>query len=150
MNLSARLLKILKCRALEVHHWRSNQQNKADNLSFDLAIIDADHSRRAVANDVSGLSHIRSHLMHDSFNPPCRRGMLDILNLKAAMHSIRLHSIYPKTGRALGRFAIAWKSKCPVPKRTTVKSRPILQSGGKAPSFSSKLLQLKHSFKNLK
>ena len=40
---------------------------KADNLAFDLAITDADYSRIAVANDVSGiLPHEEVILMHYS------------------------------------------------------------------------------------
>ena len=48
---------------------------KADNLSFDLEIIDADHSRRAVANDVAGIL------------PHAEEECSMLLNLKAAMHS---------------------------------------------------------------
>ena len=50
------------------------------NLKFDLAIIDADHSRKGVALDISGLLNCsKFFVMHDSFNPSCRRGMLEIL-----------------------------------------------------------------------
>ena len=77
-----------------VEVWRCNtaeaiKKIKTDNLSFDLAIIDADHSRRGVANDVSGiLPHTEVIRMHDSFNPACRRGMLD------ALKSQNSHSFY--------------------------------------------------------
>ena len=92
---------------------------KADNLSFDLAIIDADHSRRAVANDVSGiLPFSEVILMHDSFNPACRRGML------AALQSQNSHAFYLdfipsilKQDGLWGGFAIAWKSKSPGPQK---------------------------------
>ena len=88
---------------------------KADNLSFDLAIIDADHSRKAVANDVSGiLPHAEVILMHDSFNPACRRGMLDALEPQSS-HAFYLDfipSILKRDG-LWGGFAIAWKSENP-------------------------------------
>ena len=92
---------------------------KADNLTFDLAIIDADHSRRAVANDISGiLSHSEVILMHDSFNPACRKGMLDALKSQSS-HAFYLDfipSILKRDG-LWGGFAIAWKSKSPGPKK---------------------------------
>jgi hypothetical protein len=51
-----------------------------DKQTFDLAIIDADHSREAIANDLKGLiDHAEIILMHDSSNPSCRKGMLDAL-----------------------------------------------------------------------
>ena len=62
---------------------------KDQKLAFDLAIVDADHSRNAVAKDVRGLllcSEII--LMHDSFNPECRKGMLDTLLTQAPMPTI--------------------------------------------------------------
>ena len=62
---------------------------KRDNLYFDLAIIDADHSRKAVAKDVAGLlGHSDIILMHDSFNPECRKGMLHSLSKQ------RTHAFY--------------------------------------------------------
>jgi hypothetical protein len=54
-------------------------QNK--NLRFDLTIIDADHSRKAIARDLGAvLTHSEIIIMHDSSNPDCRKGMLDILS----------------------------------------------------------------------
>ena len=86
---------------------------KSDNLCFDLAIIDADHSRKAVAYDVSGiLPHAEVILMHDSFNPACRRGMLDALESQSS-HAFYLDfipSILKRDG-LWGGFAIAWKSE---------------------------------------
>ena len=88
---------------------------KADNLSFDLAIIDADHSRRAVANDVFGiLPQSEVILMHDSFNPACRRGMLDALKSQSS-HAFYLDfmpSLLKEDG-LWGGFAIAWNSENP-------------------------------------
>jgi len=121
---------------------------KADNLSFDLAIIDADHSRKAVANDVSGiLPHTEVILMHDSFNPACRRGMLDALTSQNS-HSFYLDfmpSIIKEDG-LWGGFAIAWKSENPGAKKEFL--------GEKSPysvvclqsifHLKSMLLQLKH------
>lgn len=51
-----------------------------ESMQFDLAIVDADHSRKAVGSDVTGLlGHAKIILMHDSSNPECRKGMLDAL-----------------------------------------------------------------------
>lgn len=56
------------------------QQIKKNNLRFDLAIIDADHSRQGVKNDLQGLvSHCDLIILHDASNPECRKGMMDIL-----------------------------------------------------------------------
>ena len=53
---------------------------KKEKLFFDLAIIDADHSRKAVSADINGIiEHSGIILMHDSFNPDCRKGMVDAL-----------------------------------------------------------------------
>ena len=121
---------------------------KADNLSFDLAIIDADHSRKAVANDVSGiLPHAEVILMHDSFNPECRRGMLDALESQSS-HAFYLDfipSILKRDG-LWGGFAIAWKSKCPGPQKELYGEKSSYSAVWWQSSlhFSSKLLQLKH------
>ena len=126
---------------------------KADNLSFDLAIIDADHSRRAVANDVSGiLPHAEVILMHDSFNPACRRGMLDALQSQNS-HAFYLDfipSILKRDG-LWGGFAIAWKSETPRPQKEFLGeespySAVWLQS---SVHFKSKFLQLKHFFSQI-
>ena len=91
MNISAEASK----KYSNVEPWKCTTEEainkiKAENLSFDLPIIDADHSRRAVANDVSGFS-------------TCRREMLDALNLKTAMHSTSTSCHQSERGRALGR-----------------------------------------------
>ena len=66
---------------------------KKEMLSFDLAIIDADHSRKAVARDLEGiLPHAETILLHDSSNPDCRKGMLDILD-KQDSHAYSLDLI---------------------------------------------------------
>ena len=121
---------------------------KTDNLSFDLAIIDADHSRRGVTNDVSGiLPHTEVILMHDSFNPACRRGILDALKSQNS-HAFYLDfmpSILKNDG-LWGGFAIAWKSENPGPKKEFLGEKSSY-SGVWWQSrlhFSSKLLQLKH------
>ena len=88
---------------------------KGDNLYYDLAIIDADHSRKAVAKDVAGLlGHADIILMHDSFNPECRKGMLDSLS-KQRTHAYYLDfiSAVNKHDGLWGGLAIAWKSEKP-------------------------------------
>jgi hypothetical protein len=120
---------------------------KSNNQSFDLAIIDADHSRKGVANDVSGiLPYAEVILMHDSFNPTCRRGMVD------ALKSQRSHAFYLdfipsilKHDGFWGGVAIAWKSKSPGRKKEFCGEKSsysiiMLQSSF---HFKSKLLQLK-------
>jgi hypothetical protein len=121
---------------------------KLNNLKFDLAIIDADHSKKAVANDVSGIiPHAEFILMHDSFNPACRRGMLDALKSQSS-HAFFLDfmpSILKEDG-LWGGFAIAWKSENPGPKKEFL--------GEKSPyslvwlqsifHLKSMILQLKH------
>lgn len=86
---------------------------KQGNLFFDLAIIDADHSRRAVAEDVEGLlKYADIVLMHDSFNPACRQGMLDSLT-KQKTHAYYL-DFMPSVNKhdgLWGGLAIAWKSE---------------------------------------
>ena len=55
--------------------------------------------------------------MHDSFNPECRRGILDALKSQNS-HAFYLDfmpSILKKDG-LWGGFAIAWKSENPGPK----------------------------------
>lgn len=46
-----------------------------------LVLIDGDHSEHGVYNDINSILQLKPKrpvaiLMHDSFNPPCRRGML--------------------------------------------------------------------------
>lgn len=121
---------------------------KSNNQSFDLAIIDADHSRKAVANDVSSiLPYAEVILMHDSFNPACRRGMLDAIESQSS-HAFYLDfipSILKRDG-LWGGFAIAWKSKCPGPKKELYGEKSSYSAVWWQSSlhFSSKLLQLKH------
>lgn len=48
---------------------------------FDLTVIDADHSRDGVYEDVrNALKFSRIILVHDSYYPPCRQGMIDALS----------------------------------------------------------------------
>jgi hypothetical protein len=121
---------------------------KLNNLKFDLAIIDADHSRKAVTNDVSGiLPHSEVILMHDSFNPSCRRGMLDALKSQNS-HAFYLDfmpSILKKDG-LWGGFAIAWKSENPGPKKEFLGEKSSYSAVWWKSSihFSSKLLQINH------
>ena len=88
---------------------------KKENLFFDLAIIDADHSRLAVSADINGIiNHSDIILMHDSFNPDCRKGMIDALK-KQDSHAYYLDfipSVSKKDG-LWGGLAIAWKSQTP-------------------------------------
>lgn len=54
---------------------------RAQELTFDLTIIDADHSRTGVARDLEeALEVSRCIVLHDTYYPPCRMGMLDVLN----------------------------------------------------------------------
>jgi hypothetical protein len=121
---------------------------KVENLSFDLAIIDADHSKKAVANDVSGIiPHAEVILMHDSFNPACRRGMLDALKSQNS-HAFYLDfmpSILKEDG-LWGGFAIAWKSENPGLKKEFLgeKSSYSLVWLQSIFHLKSMLLQLKH------
>ena len=90
---------------------------KQADLSFDLAIIDADHSKLAVANDVKGiLPHAEVILMHDSFNPGCRKGMLSALKSQNT-HAYFLDFIPSvlKHDGLWGGLAIAWRSEYPGP-----------------------------------
>jgi len=90
---------------------------KKEKLFFDLAIIDADHSRKAVAADINGIiEHSDIILMHDSFNPDCRKGMIDALK-KQNSHAYYLDFItsISKSDGLWGGLAIAWKSDHPGP-----------------------------------
>ena len=91
---------------------------KKEKLFFDLAIIDADHSRKAVSADINGIiEHSDIILMHDSFNPDCRKGMIDALK-KQNSHAYYLDFItsISKSDGLWGGLAIAWKSDHPGPK----------------------------------
>lgn len=53
---------------------------QADGEPLDFVLIDADHSERGVRRDIENLLRYRPQhplyvIMHDSFNPGCRRGM---------------------------------------------------------------------------
>jgi len=88
---------------------------KKEKLFFDLAIIDADHSRKAVSADINGIiEHSDIILMHDSFNPDCRKGMVDALE-KQDSHAYYLDFIpsVSKNDGLWGGLAIAWKSQTP-------------------------------------
>ena len=86
---------------------------KEENLFFDLAIIDADHSRKAVSADVKGLlEHADIILMHDSFNPDCRKGMIDTLeSQKSHAYYLDFMPSVSKGDGLWGGLALAWKSK---------------------------------------
>jgi len=88
---------------------------KKENLFFDLAIIDADHSRKAVSTDINGvINHSDIILMHDSFNPDCRKGMVDALkNQKSHAYYLDFIPSVSKKDGLWGGLAIAWKSKTP-------------------------------------
>lgn len=88
---------------------------KKENLYFDLAIIDADHSRQAVSADINGIiSHSEIILMHDSFNPDCRNGMIDALkNQKSHAYYLDFIPSVSKSDGLWGGLAIAWKSQTP-------------------------------------
>jgi len=88
---------------------------KKENLLFDLAIIDADHSRLAVSADINGIiEHSNIILMHDSFNPDCRQGMIDALkNQKTHAYYLDFIPSISKNDGLWGGLAIAWKSQTP-------------------------------------
>jgi hypothetical protein len=88
---------------------------KKENLFFDLAIIDADHSRQAVYADINGIiNHSDIILMHDSFNPECRKGMIDALkNQKSHAYYLDFIPSVSKNDGLWGGLAIAWKSETP-------------------------------------
>ena len=88
---------------------------KKGNLFFDLVIIDADHSRKAVSADINGvISHSDIVLMHDSFNPDCRKGIIDALkNQKSHAYYLDFIPSISKNDGLWGGLAIAWKSQTP-------------------------------------
>ncbi len=88
---------------------------KKEKLFFDLAIIDADHSRKAVCADIKGIiNHSDIILMHDSFNPNCRKGMIEALkNQKSHAYYLDFIPSVSKNDGLWGGLAIAWKSQTP-------------------------------------
>ena len=88
---------------------------KKEKLFFDLAIIDADHSRKAVSADINGIiEHSDIILMHDSFNPGCRKGIVDALkNQKSHAYYLDFIPSVSKNDGLWGGLAIAWKSETP-------------------------------------
>lgn len=85
---------------------------KKQQLSFDLAIIDADHSRKAVSRDLQGiLPYADIILLHDSSNPDCRKGMLDVLGKQDShAYSLDLISSSIKHDGLWGGIGIAVRS----------------------------------------
>jgi hypothetical protein len=88
---------------------------KKERLFFDLAIVDADHSRQAVSADINGIiSHTDIILMHDSFNPDCRKGMIEALkNQNSHAYYLDFIPSICKNDGLWGGLAIAWRSKTP-------------------------------------
>lgn len=80
---------------------------------FDFAIIDADHSRNAVARDLQGILPFADLIMlHDSSNPDCRRGMLDILeNQDSHAYNLDLINSSIKHDGLWGGIGVAFRSK---------------------------------------
>ena len=118
-----------------------------NKLSFDLAIVDADHSRKAVCKDISGLiNHADVILMHDSFNPECRKGMQDALKYQNS-HAYYLDFVPSvlKHDGLWGGLGIAWRSKNPGSKKEFLKesSSYFLLSIRNTFHKSSKFLGLK-------
>ena len=87
---------------------------KKNKLFFDLVIID-DHSRKAVSADINGvISHSDIILMHDSFNPDCRKGMIDALkNQKSHAYYLDFIPSISKNDGLWGGLSIAWRSETP-------------------------------------
>lgn len=92
---------------------------RRQGMSFDLAIVDADHSRKAVCKDVSGLlEHAEVILMHDSFNPECRKGMKDaLMSQKSHAYYLDFMPSVIKQDGLWGGLGIAWRSENPGPKK---------------------------------
>ena len=93
-----------------------------NKLSFDLAIVDADHSRKAVCKDISGLiNHADVILMHDGL-AECRKGMQDALKYQNS-HAYYLDFV-PSVLKHDGLWeslGIAWRSKNPGSKKEFLK-----------------------------
>jgi predicted O-methyltransferase YrrM len=107
-----------------VESWRCStldaiEKIKDQNLFFDLTIIDADHTRVAVTNDINGvLQSSDIIIMHDSFNPACRKGMITSLK-KQQTHAYYLDFMpsLNKHDGLWGGLAIAWRSEKPGQKK---------------------------------
>ena len=86
---------------------------KKEKISFDLVIIDADHSRKAIARDLEGiLPYADIILLHDSSNPDCRKGMLDVLGKQDShAYSLDLISSSIKHDGLWGGIGIAIRSE---------------------------------------
>ncbi len=64
---------------------------REQRLVFDLTVIDADHSRAGVARDLEqALQCSRCIVMHDTYYPPCRAGMLDVLSSREVYYDLEL------------------------------------------------------------
>lgn len=96
-------------------------------LKFDLAIIDADHSRKGVALDILGLLKCsRVIVMHDSFNPSCRRGMLQILeNQNSHAYNLDFISSSVKYDGLWGGLGVVWRSEKPVQQKQFLKEKSL-------------------------
>jgi hypothetical protein len=90
---------------------------KAENHKFDLAIIDADHSRKAVSRDLFGIiKQVDVILMHDSSNPSCRKGMTDVLrNQDSHAYNLDFISSSIKHDGLWGGLGVAIRSSNPFP-----------------------------------
>lgn len=65
----------LSMTTLEAFDWL-----RARDLVFDLTIIDADHSRIGVKSDLeNAIQFSRFIVLHDTYYPPCREGILDVV-----------------------------------------------------------------------
>lgn len=83
---------------------------EAQDLAPDFVLVDADHSREGVRRDLNLLIHRRVSrplwiMMHDSINPGCRAGMLDVdWNASPWVHYVELDFI---TGRVIEHGGLA-------------------------------------------
>jgi predicted O-methyltransferase YrrM len=135
---------------VEVWHFSTKQAveriNKK-NINFDLALIDADHSKKAVIEDIKGLINVTEIIiMHDSFNPNCRSGM------KHALEQQNSHAYYldfipamSKHDGLWGGFAIAWKSENPGPKKEYENEHSLF-----IPAVAQNIFRFNNILKNLK
>lgn len=64
---------------------------EAEGRRFDLTVIDADHSEAGVRRDLeSTLRFSEVILLHDTYHPPCRKGILDVLAGRDVYHDLDL------------------------------------------------------------